>query len=299
MTLISRLFGGTKSEADTAANTLENYRNDQFRVVDVTRDDDGVSFTRIDTNTGKEVHQYFPFVTDEGVVKSEAEFDMEVASFLGEADIVRELKMADYQGYETPSELGIVITGRTQRGEIKPFDEIIGLDANNNVVNIAEAIDTAEDETQGTAAARNVVAELPADKKARADVKVIPESEIKAYLDKGWFGAEGATQVYLPEVMTAPVFIPADENYNTALRDVMKLVYEASSGQVEGKDYLMPIDFQGLIPDFGSYNNPTVFEGLQVGIDWNEGNGDISKFEARRKTPRRTTTGGSAADFNP
>ena len=300
VTLISRLFGGTESEADTAANTLENYRNDQFRVVDVVRNDDGATFTRIDNETGEQVRQTFPFVTDEGVVKSEAEFDMEVASFLGEADIVKELQMADYQGYEAPSELGIEISGRTRRGEIKPFDEIVALDTSNNVVNVAEAIDSAEDEEQGTAAARNVVAELPADKKARADVKTIPESEIQDYLNKGVLEPEyGATQVYLPEVMTAPVFIPADENYNSALREVMKLVYEASSGQVQGRDYLTPIDFQGLIPDFNSYNNPTVFEGLQVGIDWNNGNGDIAKFEATRKTPRRTTTGGSAADFNP
>jgi hypothetical protein len=219
---------------------------------------------------------------------------------LGEADIVRELQMADYQGYEQPSVLDMEISGRTQRGEIKPFDEIVALDTSNNVVNVAEAIDSAEDEEQGTAAARNVVAELPADKKARADVKTIPESEIQDYLNKGVLEPEyGATQVYLPEVMTAPVFIPADENYNSALREVMKLVYEASSGQVQGRDYLTPIDFQGLIPDFGSYNNPTVFEGLQVGVDWNNGNGDIAKFEAKRKTPRRTTTGGSAADFNP
>jgi hypothetical protein len=300
VTLISRLYGGNANEADTAANTLENYRNTQFNVTDVVRNDEGVTFTRIDNQSGEQVRQTFPFVTEQGIAKSEAEFDMEVASFLGEADIVRELQMADYQGYEQPSVLDMEISGRTQRGEIKPFDEIVALDTSNNVVNVAEAIDSAEDEEQGTAAARNVVAELPADKKARADVKTIPESEIQDYLNKGVLEPEyGATQVYLPEVMTAPVFIPADENYNSALREVMKLVYEASSGQVQGRDYLTPIDFQGLIPDFGSYNNPTVFEGLQVGVDWNNGNGDIAKFEAKRKTPRRTTTGGSAADFNP
>jgi hypothetical protein len=300
VTLISRLYGGNASEAETAANTLENYRNDQFRVIDVTRIDDGVLFTRIDNETGEQVRQTFPFVTDDGMLKTEAEFDMEVASFLGEADIVKELQMADYQGYERPSVLDMEISGRTQRGEIKPFDEIVALDTSNNVVNVAQAIDSAEDEEQGTAAARNVVAELPNAKKARADVKTIPESEIQDYLPKGTFEPEyGATQVYLPEVMTAPVFIPADENYNSALREVMKLVYEASNGQVEGRDYLTPIDFQGVIPDFGSYNNPTVFEGLQVGVDWNEGNGDIAKFEARRTTSRRTIKGGSAADFNP
>jgi hypothetical protein len=293
VTLISQLYGGDAASADAAANTLENYRNRDFRVIDVTRNDDGVTFTRIDNETGEQVTQTFPFVTDEGIAKSEAAFDMEVASFLGEADVVRELQMADYQGYEQPSQLGIEISGRTQRGEVKPFDELVIYDAATDTMSTPDTlIAAADDEATAAAAARQIIAELPEDKKKGSEVVEIPEDEIEDYLGKGMFeNAYGATQVYIPEIMTGPVFIPADDNLQRSLRAVMEKLYEAGRGKGV---MLTPNDFEQLIPDFGSYNNQNVYNGLNVGLDWNNGNADAAKLAGKnRGTAASKPSGGT------
>lgn len=299
VTLISQLYGGDAESADAAANTLENYRNRDFRVIDVTRNDDGVTFTRVDNETGEQVTQTFPFVTDEGIAKSEAAFDMEVASFLGEADVTRELQMADYQGYERPSQLGIEISGRTQRGEVKPFDELVIYDAATDAMNTPDGlIAAAEDEAEAAAAARQIIAELPEDKKKGSEIVEIPEEQIQEYLNKGMFESEyGATQIYIPEIMTGPVFIPADDNLQRSLRAVMEKIYEAG----RGKDVMLtPNDFEQLIPDFGSYNNQNVYNGLNVGLDWNNGNADAAKLAGKNKgTSASRPSGGTgrAAGF--
>jgi hypothetical protein len=280
VTLISQLYGGDRESADAAANTLENYRNKDFYVTDVTREDDGVTFTRVDNETGETVTQTFPFVTDDGVPKSEAAFDMEVASFLGEADVARELEMADYQGFESPSQLGTTITGRTQRGEVKPFDELVIYDASADAMNTPDnLIAAADDEVKAAAAARQIISQLPEEKKKGSDIVEIPEDDIQDYLGKGMFeNAYGATQVYVPEVMTGPIFVPADDDLQRSLRAVMEKVYEAG----RGKDVMLtPNDFEQLIPDFNSYNSQNVYNGLGIGIDWNSGNADAAKLAGK------------------
>ena len=227
------------------------------------RDATGVYVTYIDEN-GSERTQPFPFkVKDKDV--SQEEFVKKMASFFDIKDTKTALSRSEY---DPNRQFGTGVSSfkidiNTPVTPPRAFEEQMPLIDGSpvSIDQLYSEIDT------GTAwytskldeEKKNQISFVANQSFAELDPR-LKKNMTNAVIEDPVTGKE-VVQIYLPLIMTDPVFIRADDNLTAAMRNVTAAIYNAAQS---GKTAISPDTFKGMISNYDVYNTQAARQRARV-----------------------------------
>lgn len=273
---LAQLWYGSAQEIDSAAKFLGNLKvgEKELDVLDIDRREDRV-VVRYRTEDGGDRSQTFP-LKQNGRQVSQKDFIESMASFFGITNVDEALPRSRYNPEATFS----TETGRFAITEIPDeFNKQVSLE-DGEVINVKQLFNDYEPEfgwnkSQSTKdASASQAASIISQAFTGLGSLNQGENNKNIRLSSGT-----AIQVFLPKVMTGPVFVPLSGATGSNLEALTKYIYDTA----RGGSAVMPSQLASFIPEFAVYNNAGTY--TEAGFPnemWNNGDGDMSGAAGKR-----------------
>lgn len=287
---LAQLWYGNNSEVDEALKFLGNLKPGGKDILSMKRDATGVYVTYIED--GSERTQPFLFKVGNQSVSQE-EFVKKMASFFDIKDTKTALSRSEY---DPNRQFGTGVSSfkidiNTPVTPPRAFEEQMPLIDGNpvSIDQLYSEIDT------GT----GLMPWSKLDEKKKNQISFVANqsfAELDPSLKKNMTNAvvkdpvngDEVVQIYLPLIMTDPVFIPADDNLTAAMRNVTAAIYNAAQS---GKTDISPDTFKGMIAQYDVYNTQAARQRARVNATGGSSQGGT--------TTNGTVVGnGGASQFN-
>jgi hypothetical protein len=271
---LAQLWYGSAEQIDSAAKFLGNLKVGDSDVLDIDRREDRV-IVKYRTPDGDDREQPF-LLKKNGQQVSQKSFIESMASFFGITNVEEALPSSRYN----PDAAFSTATGRFTVTEIPDeFNKQVSLE-DGEFINVKQLFnDYVPDFGSFTKQSKE-------DASASEAASIISQAFTGlGSLNQGQstknvkVGDGTAIQVFLPKVMTGPVFVPLSGATGSVLETLTKYIYDTA----RGGSAVMPSQLQDLIPEFATYNNAgTYAEAGYPAAMWNEGVGDMSGAAGKR-----------------
>lgn len=269
---LAQLWYGSAEQIDSAAKFLGNLKVGDSDVLDIDRREDRV-IVKYRTPDGDDREQPF-LLKKNGQQVSQKSFIESMASFFGITNVEEALPSSRYN----PDAAFSTATGRFTVTEIPDeFNKQVSLE-DGEIINVKQLFNDYVPNTS--------VWQSTEDASASEAASIISQAFTGlGSLNQGQstknvkVGDETAIQVFLPKVMTGPVFVPLSGATGSVLETLTKYIYDTA----RGGSAVMPSQLQDLIPEFATYNNAGTYAEAGYPTEmWNEGNGDMSGAAGKR-----------------
>lgn len=295
---VGRLYYGNSGEIQSAVNYIKGF--DPENIQDVTRDEKKVTIKYKNGETAE-----LPFYAEDGTLLTQKEFIEQSRIITGIDDIFSAVPKGMYDPSKTFNPTGkgsthgtpapkvttpatplksytnsFVITGTNEKGD--PIKQTIPQYVDENLQKwsrFANGMSVAESYSE---VANTVLSRLPQELTANMDVNAFD-------YDETGIGNASVTEIYMPNVMSAPLFIPANMD-TSAKKKVLQKLYDRSVSIVtdlqSGKTDVSKINPEELKGDFTEgyfypYNRDIMYQYVGFkegetnvaaggGFDWSE-----------------------------
>jgi len=276
--MASKLYSGSEDEIMAAR---EYFLGLNDKIKNITRTTDGVNVTYIGKD-GSTTSNNISFKASSGDWKTEEDFIRSITELTGEGDVEDALKRLNLGGTTPTEHSSTEGASRTITQDIRPDADYGDLELNingqDNLITTDSAFDNVN--TEGEYMRGNT-----GDRVVAADGFEEVVGGIFGNLDASKTNGqiigktdENATafQIYLPDVMSAPIFVPiaeGDDMLKTDMKNLTKAIYDAANNGQQ----ISPNDLQAAMGDDIYNAQAAIYEANGLSVDdWNGGDGGVS-----------------------